>query len=210
MKKRERILRVNGDILTIVNICNEIGWNSLKELSIYRIVYIASVLYKFKYPDKENPFSVDYNFVTSLRGPYTEDIKTSLTYLLVNDYLNKKENEIVSGSMEFPNVEKLPNYYEKSNWLRIVIYILAIYGEEKIYDFVVRDPQYQDNLQSNSIKEINTEKGNKTYQSLIELKRVFEESLGEEARNLDDKKYLDYYFDYVFSKILRGEIDNGF
>lgn len=207
MKKREKILRINGDIISVVKICNEVGWAQLKELSIYRIIYIASVLYSFKYPDKENPFSNDYDFVPSLRGPFTEDIKTSLTNLLVNDYLESDGKQIFLGSENPKRIEELPNYNEKHNWLEVVIYILAIYGEEKIYDFVVRDPEYQENIQSNSLKEINIEKGNKTYISLVRLKSVFEDALGEKANELDDKQYLNHYFDYIFSKILRGELD---
>lgn len=208
MKKREKILRINGDILSVVKICNDVGWDNLKEISIYRIIYIASVLYSFKYPNKENPFSSDYDFITSLRGPFTEDIKTSLTNLLVNEYLLSDGKKITLGKVTPSRIEELPKYQEKYNWLEVIIYILAIYGEEKIYDFVVRDPEYQENVQSNSIKEINVEKGNKTYISLVKIKGVFENVLGEDAKELDDKQYLEHYFDYIFSKILRGELDN--
>jgi hypothetical protein len=209
MKKREKILRINGDILSIVKICNDVGWDYLKEISIYRIIYIASVLYSFKYPNKENPFSGDYDFVASLRGPFTESIKTSLTNLFVNDYLLNDGKQIFKGKEEpSEQIENLPNYKEKYHWFEIIIYILAVYGEEKIYDFVVRDPEYQENVQSNSIKEINVARGNKTYISLVKLKSVFEKALGEQAKELDDKQYLEHYFDYIFSKILRGELDN--
>ncbi|KMY33745.1 hypothetical protein ACZ11_01300 [Lysinibacillus xylanilyticus] len=208
MKKREKILRINGDILSVFRICNEVGWESLKEISVYRIIYISSVLYSFKYPSKENPFSEDYDFVTSLRGPFTEDIKISLTNLLVNEYLVENGKQLSLGKETSNKIDDLPKYKEKYNWFEVVIYILAIYGEEKIYDFVVRDPEYQENLQTNSIKEINIEKGNKTYSNLVKLKETFERALGESANELDDKKYLEYYFDYIFSKILRGELDH--
>ncbi|MFJ6209196.1 hypothetical protein [Lysinibacillus sp. NPDC092081] len=208
MKKRERILRINSDIISIMKISHEVGWVSLKEISISRIIYISSVLYSFKYPNNKNPFMEDYDFITSLRGPFTEDIKFSINNLLINDYLIKNNNQLFLGKEIFEGIEKMPNYKEKYNWFTVVIYILAIYGEEKIYDFVVRDPEYQEKVQSNSLKDINVEKGNKTYRSLIKLKGIFEDALGKNAAELDDKKYLELYFDYIFSKILRGDLEH--
>lgn len=204
---REKLLRVNGDILSVLTTVGDLGWESVNELSIQRIVYIASVLFSFKYEEEVNPFEIDYNFSVSLRGPYSDIIPNSIKFLMVNELIDKEDGGLKILGREIPNIGLMPKFYERKSWIEIIIYILGIYGEEKIYDFVFRDPQYQDNLQRNSIKEINIKSGNKTEMALKKLKLAFEKTLGKSALELDNKQYLNMYFDYVFSKILRGETD---
>lgn len=206
----EKLYRTNGDIISILDIAEEIGWNGVKEINLYRVLYISSVLYSFKYPDKINIFSMDYDFVISLRGPFSDSIKNSLIYLRANKVITldqSKEFILNKNNKEIFNIEKMPYYLERRSWLETIIYILAIYGEEKVYDFVFRDPEYQDSVQRNSITKINLDKGNETYKSLMSLKSAFENTLGEKVDDLDNKRYLELYFQYIFSKILRGETD---
>ncbi len=206
-KNLEKIYRVNGDILSTLIASDEIGWGSVSELSIQRIIYISTVLFSFRYEDKKNPFEEDYDYSVSLRGPYSDIIPQSLNFLIVNDWVILSSEGCELSERNMPDMSRLPNYLERKEWIETIIYILGIYGEEKIYDFVFRDPQYQDNLQRNSIREINTTSHNKTVQTLRKMKIAFEKALGESASELDNKKYLNMYFDYVFSRILRGETD---
>ncbi|ACS98970.1 hypothetical protein [Paenibacillus sp. JDR-2] len=208
-KPIELIFRVNGDVTSILSSGEEIGWDSISEYSIHRILYISSVLYRFRFEELSfNPFEEDYDFSVSLRGPYSDIVPYSLKYLQANKYIFINEKgEYLLSTRELPDMSLMPNYQERSSWLEAVIYILGIYGEEKIYDFVFRDPQYQDNLQRNSIKEINIKEGNKTELTLMKMKDAFEKTLGKAALELNNKRYLDMYFEYVFSKILRGETE---
>ncbi|MFX0549531.1 hypothetical protein ACOAKC_09345 [Hathewaya histolytica] len=208
--KKEKIGNVNGDILALLEITEKIGWNGVRKISIFRIMYLASVLYSFRYPRKKNPFAYDYVFVVSLLGPYCDVIDNSLIYLQINEYVKVDKDEFYKLSTNsMPELKKLPNFDVKSEWLKVIVYILGIYGEEKVYDFVFRDPEYQEKVQTNSIKNINIEKGNKTYNNLINFKKAFEEWFMKseiEYKN-NDKKYLELYFEYVFSKILKGDME---
>jgi hypothetical protein len=71
---------------------------------------------------------------------------------------------------------------------------------------VIRDPQYQDNIERNLITEIDVSAANLSTVALNQFKASFEETLGSKAERIDSKEYLELYFDYVFSKVLKGEI----
>lgn len=209
MQKDEiNIFETNSDILTILDLTQKIGWTNVKEINLYRIIYISSILYTFKYPNEKNIFSETYTFVVSLRGPYSENIKKSVIYLQTNQVIKKNtKNEFFSidYNKKKYDIERLPNYQKKFSWFEIIIFILGIYGEEKIYDFVFRDPEYQDTLNRNVSDALNLNSGNKTLDKLNKLKEAFEITLKDDARYLDDKKYLELYFQYIFSKIIKGE-----
>ena len=212
MKREEtkRVLRTNGDVLATLQVANDVGWEGVKEVNIHRIIYISSVLYSFKNPDKENPFIADYNFIISLRGPYSDEIKRSLVYLKTQKFIfnnDKQEYQLHNENVMTLNLEILPNFIIKKNWIETIIYIIGIYGEDKIYDFVFRDPEYQDNVHRNSITNLNLDIGNETYKNLVEMKQVFESVLGDKAETLDNREYLELYFQYVFSKIIKGDIN---
>ncbi|MEK8127862.1 hypothetical protein WMW72_08125 [Paenibacillus filicis] len=202
------LYRVNGDILSALKTSEDIGWESVTEFSVQRIMYIASVLFSFRHENEFNPFEQDYDFSVSLRGPFSAIIPRSLSFLLANEFIYYTDHKELSLSdRQMPDLYSMPYFKERKDWIESIIYILGIYGEEKIYDFVFRDPQYQDNIQRNSIKEINIKPGNKTDITIRKMKAAFEKSLGSSASELENKKYLDMYFDYVFSKILRGETE---
>lgn len=206
--KFNEISKINGDILTLIQITNEIGWETINGHSITRILYLSSVLYSFKYPELENPF-YDYFFVSSLRGPDAGNVDLSLKFLLSNRYIEEesKNNGIYKlGKNPIPHLSELPNINAKEEWMKIIIYIMGIYGEEKIYDFIFRDPEFQDNMKRNTTNnELEIGPENKTIEILNKFKKAFEKTLKNKSINLDDKQYLNLYFDYIFSKILKGE-----
>lgn len=206
---RELIGRINADIYTAIELSYTVGWDGIRPISIYRILYLASILYSFKHEDKKNPFLQDYNFSISLRGPYYEGIEKSLNYLLVNRFilLDEDTNLYKLGKRKIGDFSKMSAYIEKREWLTTVIYILGIYGEDKIYDFIFRDPEYQQNLLKNSQKPINLDKNNVTIEVLNRFKNAFESRLDKNSFQLDAVKYLKMYFEYVFSVILKGEAE---
>lgn len=204
----QQLFRVNGDILATLICADEVGWDSITELSIQRIMYISSVLFSFKNEKEYNPFEKDYNFSISLRGPFSSIISYSLINLLSRgNILVDGNKEVRLSTVRIDDLESMPFFLERKDWIENIVYILAIYGEEKIYDFIFRDPEYQDTLQRNSVTEINLKIGNETYLTLKKMKAAFENSLEVSVDELENKKYLDMYFDYVFSKILRGETE---
>ena len=69
----------NEDILYIVENVKSIGWNSIKEQSIQRIVYLSKVLYTFTHSGK-NIFDY-YHFSPSLYGPFSGLIENSIIFL---------------------------------------------------------------------------------------------------------------------------------
>ena len=92
-ESKKRLFRVAGDVYSIVDISSEIGWDSVIELSIQRIIYLSSVFYSFKFPDNSNPFLKDYDFSVDLRGPFNSQIQKSILLLLKEQYLSyDKEN----------------------------------------------------------------------------------------------------------------------
>lgn len=204
---KSTLTTVNSDILSLANITSKIGWDSIRENSVFRILYLATVLYSFMHPDKQNPFSKVYHFDIDVTGPYSEEIKKSLVFLESNDYLTRYENKFKVNFDRSVNLASIETEREKEDWFKIIIHLLGLYGESKIYDFVIRDPQYQDYLERNVPKELNTTEDNETIKLLTRFRKSFEKALGDKANIIDDKEYLKLYFEYVFSKILKGEIE---
>jgi|GEM_PF-540209 len=198
---------IRGDIVTLIDLALSIGWEGVREPSISRILYLAGVLYSFMYSDKRNPFSEHYHFSVEPTGPYSNDVKSSITFLDSNEYISRiKENIYALGTNPLPHISTLPDHEIKKQWMKTILYILGTYGEGKIYEFVIRDPQYQDNMERNLISEINIGPDNESLRTLNQFKSSFEESLGTKAKQIDANKYLELYFEYVFSKVLKGEI----
>jgi len=201
------LYNINEDVLTVVNIATELNWVPIREQSISRILYLASVLYSFRFRNQDNPFVKDYHFSVDASGPFYSLIKNSLIFLEANDYIKREsKNEISLGINNTINLNKLPNHETKAKWLRSIFYIIGVYGESKIYEFIIRDPQYQQNLNSNTLKDINIGPNNETVATLSTFKEAFEEELKEEAEQIDDKEYLELYFEYLFSKIIKGDV----
>ena len=198
---------ISGDIVCLIELASSIGWEGVRELSIYRILYLSSVLYSFRYPSATNPFIEHYHFSVVPTGPYSDDIKNSIIFLEANEFIEQSKGNIyIPGKNPTPEISRLPNHEIKKQWIKTILLILGVYGESKVYEFVNRDPQYQDNIERNLITEIDVSAANLSTVALNQFKASFEETLGSKAERIDSKEYLELYFDYVFSKVLKGEI----
>ena len=100
----------------------------------------------------------------------------------------------------------IPFFEEKCSWIEDISYIIGIYGEDKIYDFIFRDPEYRVSLDSNKELCYNLDIGenNETVKFLNDFKKSFEDHLSVNI-DLNNRKYLEMYFEYVFGRVLRGE-----
>ena len=137
-----------------MKILTNIGWKSIRETSINRIIYLSAVLYSFRYPDESNIFKEDYMFTITLSGPEDPDIENALVNLESNDVIAQSEEGYkVSDNASFSF--KAKQDLRKTEWFEDIAYIVGIYGEDKIYDFIFRDPEYREALQGNSISQIN-------------------------------------------------------
>jgi hypothetical protein len=108
-------------------------------------------------------------------------------------------------SKVIPFLEEIPNYKIKREWIDAIIHILGVYGEDNIYDFVFRDPEYRDTVNRQSTKTLNLSESNKTVETLHEFQKAFIEALGDKAKDLNPKDYLEMYFEFIFSKYLKGK-----
>jgi hypothetical protein len=203
MKEKTReIYEVNSDILVLFKIANEIGWDELREASIHRIFYLSSVLYTFMDYHTEKVFK-NYHFSLSATGPYANIINKSIIDLLSREIIS--EGETGNLSLRFPLSEKIDlSENNKYDWFKIIIFILGLYGEDKVFGFVIQDPQYKDDFQRNIQKAIDISDQNKTVETLNHFKTAFEETL-DDVSQIDDKEYLELYFEYVFSKIIKRD-----
>ncbi len=206
MKSSEETLyEANSDIIEVFKAADTIGWDSLKQISVPRILYIASVLYSFRYPDLENRFSKIYHFALSPRGPIENTIGRSLTFLLSRDYLiaDESKNELSLNSEVIDDFDANP--HDDSEWFTTVITLLATFGIDKIYEFVIRDPQYHDSVSANSQKELDVSPENLTLRFLERFRNEFETSLPNESAEIDEEEYLSLYFEFVFRRVVDGE-----
>jgi len=115
---------------------------------------------------------------------------------------NIKEKD---GAISFLNGEELIGMIaeNKREWIKFVLLLLGKYGEERIFGFIISDPTYEDAIKTNSKKELNLSIESDTVKTLNSFKRAFEKTLGEDS-SVDDKKYIDLYFDYVFGQIIKS------
>lgn len=203
----KKINSINIDICILLENSKKIGWEYVKRQSIHRILYLASVLFSFKYENEKNIFSENYEFSINLTGPYCAEIERSLLFLETNEIIKSNNGSYIFIKDNIPNITLSPQYKLKYDWIKTIIYILGVYGESKIYDFVFEDPEYQYKLLSNTSNSLNLDNNNETNRSLKFFKKAFEDSLSEDidVNSIDNQKYLTLYFDYVFSKIIKGE-----
>lgn len=195
-----KLFRANRDIIELLKTAREIGWDSINEKSAYRILYLASVLYSFVFPEKTNPFN-DYIFSIDVSGPFASLIKNSLIDLRSKEYILDSENSIYL-SKEVP-LEFLSSTTDKTEWFQIIIYLLGLYGEKQLFRFVMNDPQYRDSFKRESQLGLDTSPENMTIMKLNEFKQAFIETL-EDVSKISPKEYLELYFDFVFGQIIRG------
>lgn len=67
---------INADILAIMKYTSEINWDSVRQNSIFRILYLSSVLYSFIHLESNNPFKI-YRFSIDKTGPYDSSLINS-------------------------------------------------------------------------------------------------------------------------------------
>lgn len=197
---------INTDILSIFKLGADIQWKEIRQNSVYRILYLSSVLFSFRYPDKINPFNV-YNFTLDKTGPYDSNISNAINFLIKDEYLKRTtgDDTFGLGNNSGEDVFKIDFTEERFQWLKQVMYILGIYGENKIYEFIFRDPQYQTTIKSNTKQGLNTDNNNETIKTLKEFQAAFEETLKQKSDGISSQTYLELYFEYIFSKILKRE-----
>ena len=187
----------NTDILYLIENTKNIGWITLKEQSIQRLLYLSKVLYSFA-NQTENIFSY-YHFSVSVYGPYSVLIEKSITYLLSNFYLEEHNGGYVVNIKSPVDID-----VEREKWLKVIILILGKYGENKIFGFTINDPLYNESLDRNIQREIDTSSPeNKTIKTLNDFKSAFEETL-DNTSSINSEEYLELYFEYVFSEIING------
>lgn len=199
------IIVKSKDIYCLLSELKELGWESLRETSINRLIYLSSVLYSFIKNESENIFAKSYQFTITLSGPEDAEIENALTNLESNGLVQRTDEgyAVIEGTNPLIIDEE---YEEKKAWFKDIAYIISIYGEDKIYDFIFRDPEYRESLLGNSIYNLNIDKNNATVKFLNRFKYEFEKVLNDKSYALDNRKYMELYFEYVFGMILRGEV----
>ena len=199
----ERMIK-SGDIYQLMMRLAAIGWKNIRESSINRLMYLSAVLYSFRYPNEDNLFQREYRFDVTLSGPEDSGIENALVNLESNDVIeHTEEGYSLCKNASFSFLASSEN--KKIEWFENIAYIVGIYGEDKIYDFIFRDPEYRRSLQGNSTYNLNIGNNNATVIFLNSFKSAFEEKIENMEDRLDNRKYLELYFEYVFGMILRGE-----
>lgn len=204
MNNYSEIMLKSEDIYQLISKLTSIGWKSIRESSINRIIYLSAVLYSFCYPDDNNIFEDDYKFSVTLSGPEDAEVEKALINLESNDVLEHTEfgyTLCLDKKISFSTSQA----ERKAEWFDDIAYIIGIYGEDKIFDFIYRDPEYRKSLDGNSTYNLNLGKDNATVEFLNSFKDAFEDKIVDKHIVLENKKYLELYFEYVFGKILRGE-----
>lgn len=206
MDSYSNLIVISGDVYLAIKSMNTVGWKAIRESSINRILYISSVVYSFRFPNKKNIFEDNYHFNITLSGPEEATIQGALVNLESNELIAHGEEGYYETSKNTESgYEKLPLFNEKKNWIEDMAYLIGIYGEDKIYDFIFRDPEYRISLKSNSEFTLDIGDSNETIKFLSGFKSAFEENINNSTKKLNNRKYLELYFEYVFGKILRGE-----
>lgn len=204
MNNYSQNMKKSRDIFQLMKMLTSIGWKTVRESSLHRIMYLTAVLYSFCYPNRDNIFQKEYRFSVTLSGPEDSEIENALVNLVSNEVISKTEEGYhICPNAKFQLLSTSQN--RKYEWFEDIVYIIGLYGEDKIYDFIFRDPEYRKTLQGNSIYNLDIGNDNATVIFLNSFKKAFEEKIENKEEALDNRKYLELYFEYVFGRILRGE-----
>lgn len=206
-KDIKELYRTNDDIVFILNTGLKIGWEEVKAQSINRIIYLSKVLYSFA-NDAEPNIMDYYHFTSNLAGPVSAAINKSLTDLESREF-TISENSGIKLNIAGQTLDNIldssldSEKKKKQEWYKTIILLLGKYGENKVFSFTINDPLYSENLTSNSPKEISFDDSeNKTLEVLNSFKEVFEKSI-KDTSSIGKEEYLELYFDYVFSQIIK-------
>ncbi|MGH1336082.1 MAG: hypothetical protein ACRBFS_08130 [Aureispira sp.] len=202
--KDKTILRYksNERIMTLLYLLDQIAWESVRDSSVHRILYLAKMMFSFVHADKDNILA-EYDFSVSVSGPFSDLVHKSLTDLLSRAYI-EKDNE---GNIRLVKDTRSSEFdiQEFIDWIKVIVYILGLYGEDKIYGFAVRDATYENAMARNSVQILDGSKENKTIELLNRFKEAFENTL-EDTSAISKKEYLELYFEYVFSVIIKEKL----
>lgn len=195
--------KIYSHIMCLYHEGKEQSWNTIQRRSIFRALYLASVLYAFMFESKQNPFAI-YKFSIDKNGPYEKDISDAIEFLVKDDYLETEGGSDIYRLGSNPSPEPTKDEFDELNWIKIIVDILNIYGEDKIYEFIFRDPEYRRGLQSDTPKTLELSQNNKSIEFLKAIEQTFTESL--KGKSLEKEEYVKLYFEFLFSKILNKEI----
>lgn len=192
----KNLIRANEDIITISTIAKSIGWGAVSEQSFQRVLYLVQILYSFKHVG-ENIFSY-YHFIVTTFGPYSDLIERSLVFMKSSSSLREEE-----GGLCLNTKKKIPYNNDKVEWLKTVLYMLGKYGEKRLFGFIVNDPSYENATQTNNVGGIDTSSSeSETLKTLNDFKVAFEQTI-EDTSAISDEKYIELYFEYIFSQIIK-------
>ncbi|MBD5400869.1 hypothetical protein HDR61_03960 [bacterium] len=192
----KNLIRANEDIITITTIAKSIGWGAVSEQSFQRVLYLVQILYSFKHVG-ENIFSY-YHFIVTTFGPYSDLIERSLVFMKSSSTLREEE-----GGLCLNTKKQIPYNKDKVEWLKSVLYMLGKYGEKRLFGFIVNDPSYENATQTNNVGGIDTSSSeSETLKTLNDFKVAFEQTI-EDTSAISDEKYIELYFEYIFSQIIK-------
>lgn len=206
-KEIKELYQTNDDIVFILSTGLKIGWEEIKSQSINRIVYLSKVLYSFVNYTEPNIMDY-YHFTSNFAGPVSAVINRSLVDLESREFtissnsgiklniIGQTLNNILDSSLD--NEKR-----ERQEWYKTILLLLGKYGENKVFSFTINDPLYIENVESNSQKEILFDDSeNKTFEVLKSFQKAFEETIPDTS-NISKEEYLELYFDYIFSQIIK-------
>jgi len=195
--------QMRWDILMLMQITSDYGWQSVKKDSVHRILYLSGVLFHFVNDSESNPFSF-YNFTRRGAGPYDSEIDKALDFLIKDEFIESSDSiEFISSEINVNDGTDLSSEaLDRIKWLDLIIQILAIYGEDKIYEFIFRDKEFKELIATNAEKSLNIGPKNATIIFLETFRRDFDTLMKQELSQLGAETYLKLYFDYIFKKIL--------
>ena len=74
MSNYSNIMGKSKDIYLLMRVLAKVGWKTVRETSLNRILYLSAVVYSFRYPDDNNIFQNNYRFTVTLSGPEDSDV----------------------------------------------------------------------------------------------------------------------------------------
>ncbi len=206
-KEIKELYQTNDDIIFILNTGLKIGWDEIKSQSINRIIYLSKVLYSFVNGSEPNIMNY-YHFTPNLTGPTSASVNKSLIYLESVEFTISK-NSGIRLNIEGDALNNILDTTvddakrKKQEWYKTIILLLGKYGENKVFSFTINDPLYIENIESNTPKEIAFDDSeNKTLEVLKSFKEAFETSI-QDTSSISKEEYLELYFDYIFSQIIK-------
>lgn len=198
MSRQEELQMAHSDMMTIISHAKKIGWDPIGKDSLQRITYLLKVLYAFCHEDK-NMFEI-YHFNVTVFGPYSDLVFRSLIFLQSSQRLIEES----TGNLKIISTDGVDAVSdEEIKWIDCILLILGKYGENKVFSFVVNDPQYNNSVKANISAEINCGSESDTIKTLNDFKLAFEETL-EDTTSISKEEYISLYFDFLFSQIIKG------